>query len=134
MTIALELLAWLVCIVTFLWSLYAFGLRFRARRRPHYVQARTDDHDAKVAALTEWLAQPAIRSCLYRNGIASQSGLGRLHRTVGKMTEIEVDARLKLILDNRNVRVEIAKHFGRKYGVPRQEAMRELLALAGKEA
>ena len=105
--------------------------RQRVQRR--FVRERSPEHEAQVAALTEWLGVPKIRrSIMEHEGVSGRAQDG-IRATLGTLDKASLDNVLHArILGFREVRRVIAGHIAQTHKVSRFEAMKALLEWAGK--
>lgn len=117
----------------------AIFLGRRLLRKPQRVQGtppreRTDEHEAMLAALSEWLEVPKIATAIVRSGRANRSGLMVLYAKMGNLPEDELAEIVKTLLSDRNVRRIVADHISLRHGIRRDEAMGGLLLWSGGDS
>lgn len=96
------------------------------------LRVRTEDHEAKLNALSDWLSQPKIVRAILRSNWATGDGLKALTTTSGQLTLEELNVALENILADRAVRQVICEYVMRKHGLPQYRVMEGLLDYAGK--
>lgn len=116
-------------------AFYIF-LPSRQRLRDDYVQRQSEEHEAMVAMMREWLDNERIFRAIMtgdRHGgapDASAAILETIYKDVGEMPEVRVRATLALLLRRRTTRRVIARYMEQEHGVPPFECRRALLEWA----
>lgn len=121
----------IVLLVTF----GSLAVRGQKRSRQH-VRNRSEEHEAMVQAVSEWLADDRVRQALYDSGDATPPGLQSIRDKIGEMDEAAVRKAVAFLCHRRIPRRIIAKHVRRTRGLDEAEARGALLEWAGplKEA
>jgi LPXTG-motif cell wall-anchored protein len=88
---------------------------------------RSEEHEALVNALTEWLQEERIVRAMIENRVANRPGLEETFRKLAGYDERKVKAVAAALLRERNVRRVIAAHLEHAHGITHREAMAPLL-------
>jgi hypothetical protein len=120
-------------LVVILAAFYIF-LPNRRALRDDYVQRQTDEHEAMVAMLREWLDNERIFQAILRPDEAKPDFtammLESIYRNVGKSSEGYVREQMAKILRYKTTRRVIAHYMERQHGVEPFECRRALLEWA----
>jgi LPXTG-motif cell wall-anchored protein len=87
---------------------------------------RTEEHEAILNALTEWLQEERVVRAMIENRVATRRGLVEVFAALPAYDEPKIKAVAACLLRDRNVRKVIAGHL-EKQGIPRRDAMGPLL-------
>lgn len=88
---------------------------------------RTEEHEAILNALTEWLQEERLVRVMIDNRVANRPGLQDTFRKLQTYDERKVRAVAAALLREKNVRRLIAAHLEREHGIPHAQAMAPLL-------
>ncbi len=102
----------------------------------NYVRRRSDEHEAMVGLLREWLDDPRIRHALTiedgagRAADAAEPILAALYLDVGEMAENHVRETVAVLLRRRTTRRLVASYMERHHGAPAFWIRRQLAVWA----
>lgn len=122
-------------LVVILAAFYIF-LPNRRALRDDYVQRQTDEHEAMVAMLREWLDNERIFQAIMRKSADGHSAdftdlmLESIYKNAGSASEDYVREQIAKVLRRKTTRRVIAHYMERQHGVEPFECRRALLQWA----